>query len=277
MQLSMDQQQALQQFCAVYDSLVKTLHDNHGSNCPVLVQHREQWSSMDRKVRGQYMNLWWNTFRAHESKVAQKDPMIFTLDLPPLVALELPKLWWGQAFSPTSKGYLWSYIQKLTMWSKVWSTGSETKTNTPTQAAPEIAPPPIMEGDVPPMLQAMQNMLPPSLLQNVTKVAESYGKKLEEKKINPEDLTLETITRDLITQTDPQLTQKMMMDMAQMFQGMQGMPGMPGRPPRKQHRPRRPRHVRKISTEPPVQRPHLTRGTSVNSRPVCEGHDNHSG
>jgi hypothetical protein len=212
-----EKERSLQQFSNIYDSLVHTLHENHGSTCQHLVQHREQWSNMNRKARGQYMKLWWNALGAHEHKIAQKDVIIFTLDLAPLLALEIPKLWWGQAFSTTSKLYIWSYIQKLTSYSRICS-----ETSSSPQKRAEITPPPMLDGELPPMIQAMHNLLPPSLLDNVTKVAESYSKKLEENKINIEDLTLETITRDLFTKTDPEMTRKMMMEMAQMFQGLQG-------------------------------------------------------
>uniref|UniRef100_A0A6C0BQ82 Uncharacterized protein n=1 Tax=viral metagenome TaxID=1070528 RepID=A0A6C0BQ82_9ZZZZ len=221
-------QQAFQQFCNTYDTLVGSLYSKYQQQSPKLQTHRQTWCKMDRKARGQYIQHWWTEMKPHMDKIERKDATLLTLDLSPILALDLQALWWTGALSKVSKEYLWVYFHKLTENARVWSqvevTSGEKEAEAEVPTA--IAPPPSSVDDLEdlkniPILKAIYDNVPKSLLENAKKAADELSQKLEaEGGLDPEKMNMGDMTQSILGSMDPEMTQKMVMDMAQTFQTM---------------------------------------------------------
>lgn len=221
--MDLKREQAFVEFVSTYSSLVTTLVDKYGRRFPNIVQESDRWFALTKEARGSYILVWWGTMSAHLEKINSRNTLLFTLDLPQIMALELQALWWTNSLSNVSKDYVWSYMEKLTTNARIWSP-SQTSV-TPIENIEPPAAPTMFDDELKNM--PMFASIPPCVLENATKMAMQYGKQFENKELRPEDMTLEKITQDLLKSVD----QKAILGMAEQFRAaFEAGPGLP-RPP----------------------------------------------
>lgn len=183
------------EFITVYEALLRTLNAKFGTTQPLLKSHAAHWKRSQNKPK--YVSFWWKHLGQHADLIERKDTTLFTMDLPPLLALDLQAIWWSGRLSRKSKDIVFMYLQRLL-----------------DIARPEDFKSQEVDLDGPPTTTSMPPGLTMDVFKNAMQITQKYTQAIESKELRPEDLNLARITRDIARSVDPSIDESKLEDMS---------------------------------------------------------------
>ena len=168
-------------YCALLTTLVETYQDK------TLAKHRQNCQA--ESVMDAVRDMFWQDLNQHEALVLSNDEKLFSLDIKSLNRLTINDLWTQNKLSTNSKKYIWGYLADLIR-----------------KARPHDAPVDIRPlGGIPPntdmigSINAIYQNLPPSILDNVKRVADKYGQKIESGEESIDNIKFDQISKELFS------------------------------------------------------------------------------
>jgi hypothetical protein len=178
------------EFWTTYNALVTTLGDTFGTKYTSLCTHQTLCVAASDATKLEITSAWQREIQPVRHLIMARNAALFdsTQPLPPCLAtLCLSRLWVDPALSPTSKRYLWLYLDRLSV--HIDTTSPTSDISPPPEAPPELS------GNA--GINKIYESLPANILAQVKKVADKYGDKVQSGEQTLEDIRFDEISKDL--------------------------------------------------------------------------------
>ena len=172
----------MEAFKETYDTLLTTLVETYQDKD--LANYRRSYDV--ERARQQF----YDDIAPNERLVLSHDESLFDEPLTSLQLLTLPELWRSNRLSPKSKSYIWGYLSDLLRNSQPISTSQ--RDIAPLTNVPQIP-------DMAQSIGMIYQNLPPSILDNVKRVADKYGSQIESGEKSMDSIKFEQISQELFS------------------------------------------------------------------------------